>query len=275
MTAKATGRNTRATRARRRENGPKVSAAPRPKKAKYKEKNATPNANRKKTKADAQAPARPRAARPPAAGPPGKNAKSLHNTKRIDRKPPAGASSGPSRVDLLRKLPKKPSAGDDVACWVAIASAAGDRWAYAKGEIDMVARGRACGGSGGGGAGRAAGGAGGGAAGGAVLALAARARRVATRGRVERIAETLDAAASPHRLAVLAKLLEGPATYQALQKATGLKVGPLYHHINRLRLARLVAPKERDLYRLTRAGRNLLCVLLASLPLLTDARPMD
>jgi len=107
------------------------------------------------------------------------------------------------------------------------------------------------------------------------LALARRVRRLSSPAKRARLAPLLEAAGSPHRLAILAKLLEGPATYQALQKATKLKVGPLYHHISQLRLASLVAPKERDLYRLTHAGRNLLLVLLAALPLLSDTRPVE
>ena len=105
--------------------------------------------------------------------------------------------------------------------------------------------------------------------------LAAQVRRIASAAKRRRVVRLVGAVGSPHRLAIVAKLLEGPATYRALQKATGLKVGPLYHHINQLRLASLVAPKERDLYRLTRAGRNLLVVLLAALPLLTDTRPVQ
>ena len=37
-------------------------------------------------------------------------------------------------------------------------------------------------------------------------------------------------------------------------RATGLKGGPLYHHVNQLRLAGLVRPKERNLYEITPAG---------------------
>jgi predicted transcriptional regulator len=74
------------------------------------------------------------------------------------------------------------------------------------------------------------------------------------------------------RVTLLVKLLEGPATYAALQKVTKSKVGPLYHHINQLRLAGLILPKQRDLYELTRAGRNLILTAIAAGPLLKDRR---
>ena len=103
--------------------------------------------------------------------------------------------------------------------------------------------------------------------------ILARAGRKLGRGvRWARAAEALAAAGSLHRLRIMAYLLEGPATYRALQKTTGLRVGPLYHHIDRLRLAGLMGPKERDLYTLTRAGRNLILVVIAALRLLNDRR---
>ncbi len=97
----------------------------------------------------------------------------------------------------------------------------------------------------------------------------------ASLGKKRQLARLVQALASPHRVTLLAKLLEGPATYRALEKATGLKVGPLYHHIGQLRQASLIAPKERDLYRLTKAGRNLFAVLLTALPMLKDTRPLQ
>lgn len=68
------------------------------------------------------------------------------------------------------------------------------------------------------------------------------------------------------------KMLEGPATYRALQKVTKLKAGPLYHHVNQLRLGGLILPKERDLYELTRGGRNLVLAVIVAEPLIADAR---
>lgn len=82
----------------------------------------------------------------------------------------------------------------------------------------------------------------------------------------------LAAMGHPVRIKILTMLLDGPGVYRSLQKVTGLKPGPLYHHVNQLRLAGLIGPKERDLYELTRAGRNLLMVTLALEPLLKDRR---
>jgi len=80
------------------------------------------------------------------------------------------------------------------------------------------------------------------------------------------------AAGHPTRAKLLAKLVDGPATYRALQYATKLAAGPLYHHINQLRLAGLILPKQRDIYELTRGGRNLIVVMAAVEPLLRDGR---
>ena len=80
------------------------------------------------------------------------------------------------------------------------------------------------------------------------------------------------AAGHPTRVKLLAKLVEGPATYRSLQTTTKLAAGPLYHHINQLRLARLILPKQRDLYELTRGGRNLVAAMAALEPLLRDGR---
>lgn len=74
------------------------------------------------------------------------------------------------------------------------------------------------------------------------------------------------------RLKILGRLLDGPATYQSLKHTTKLKPGPLYHHINQLRLAGLILPKQRDLYELTRGGRNLVIALTLIGPLIGDRR---
>jgi hypothetical protein len=89
---------------------------------------------------------------------------------------------------------------------------------------------------------------------------------------LESLSQVLAAFGSVHRLIILATLLEGPATYRSLQHRTSLKAGPLYHHINQLRLTNLVGPKSRDTYILTRAGRNVLLLVLALGPLLKGAR---
>lgn len=75
------------------------------------------------------------------------------------------------------------------------------------------------------------------------------------------------------RMRIMRKLLDGPAIYQALKKLTRLKSGPLYHHINHLRLAGLLLPKQRDLYELTRAGRNAVLGVMAMGSLVGDSRP--
>ena len=46
----------------------------------------------------------------------------------------------------------------------------------------------------------------------------------------------------------------GGATYADLKAATQLQPGPLYHHINGLRLAGLIGPKTRGRYVLTEMG---------------------
>lgn len=82
-----------------------------------------------------------------------------------------------------------------------------------------------------------------------------------------------EAAGHPIRCTLLLTMLSGPATYRSLQKATGRSPGPLYHHLNQLRLARMIRPKERDLYELTRGGRNLVLLLLGAAGSLADDRP--
>ncbi len=108
---------------------------------------------------------------------------------------------------------------------------------------------------------------------GSVDAMLAEAGRKLGRGvKWVRVSEVLAAAGHVHRLRIMAYLLEGPATYRGLQRATGLQVGPLYHHIDKLRLAGLMGPKERDLYTLTRAGRNLLLLAMVLGPLVRQRR---
>ncbi len=99
------------------------------------------------------------------------------------------------------------------------------------------------------------------------------ARAVGGQRRLHAITAPLAALGHAKRLDLMLTLLEGSGTYGDLQKATGLKPGPLYHHVSQLRLAGLILPKQRDLYELTRAGRNLMLVALALEPLLRDSRP--
>lgn len=88
----------------------------------------------------------------------------------------------------------------------------------------------------------------------------------------DRIAVAYSAVAHPVRIEILMKLLDGPAIYRSLQKLTNLKAGPLYHHINQLRLAGLIFPKQRDLYELTRGGRNLAMIIMTLGSAVTDQR---
>ena len=89
---------------------------------------------------------------------------------------------------------------------------------------------------------------------------------------LRRVCRALAAVGHLQRGKILLKLLEGPGTYQSLRAVTGLKAGPLYHHVNQLRLAGLVLPKQRDLYELTRGGRNLIVAAMALEPLTQDTR---
>ena len=63
----------------------------------------------------------------------------------------------------------------------------------------------------------------------------------------KRVCVAMAAAGHEVRGKLMLKLLDGPATYRALKRMTKLEAGPLYHHINQLRLAGLILPKQRDL----------------------------
>ena len=86
------------------------------------------------------------------------------------------------------------------------------------------------------------------------------------------VCRVLTALGHVDRVRILTKLLSGPGTYQAIQRFTGLKPGPLYHHVRELREAGLLMPKERDLYELTRAGRNAILTAAAMAPMVKDMR---
>ncbi len=86
------------------------------------------------------------------------------------------------------------------------------------------------------------------------------------------IADTFASLGHPVRVKILTKLVEGPATYRAMLRVTKAKPGPLYHHLNQLRLSGLMLPKQRDLYELTRGGRNLIVGALALANLVRDGR---
>ena len=87
--------------------------------------------------------------------------------------------------------------------------------------------------------------------------------RVSRGSRPDQLARLLAALAHPQRVTILLKLLAGEATHRLLSKATGLKAGPLYHHIRELRAAGLIGPKVRDLYTLTATGERAILAALA------------
>jgi len=89
------------------------------------------------------------------------------------------------------------------------------------------------------------------------------------------VARALAAAGNEHRLAILRRLLRGSVGYRSLAACTGLKPGPLYHHIRQLRLAGLILPERRDVYELTGGGRNLILLTAAAARLMTDAKPQS
>lgn len=142
--------------------------------------------------------------------------------------------------------------GAGLAVLVAVAESVGGEWDVAQAKDERVSRRKG--------------------SGGVMAAMTRAARGIATKQRIKKLAGTLGALGHPARVAMLVKLLEGPATYRALQKVSRLKAGPLYHHVNQLRLASLILPKQRDLYALTRGGRNVLVGGLALMSLAGDQR---
>ncbi len=89
------------------------------------------------------------------------------------------------------------------------------------------------------------------------------ARQLARGVRPDRVARLLTAMAHPKRIQILLKLLGGEATHKLLARTTGLKPGPLYHHLRELRMAELIGPKVRDLYVLTPAGSRAILAAIA------------
>lgn len=142
--------------------------------------------------------------------------------------------------------------GTGLAVVVAVAEGADGAWDVSQARDERVSQGKG--------------------SGGVTAAMTRAARGIATKPRIKKLAGTLAALGHPARVAMLVKLLEGPATYRALQKVSGLKAGPLYHHVNQLRLSDLILPKQRDLYALTRGGRNVLVGGLALMSLAGDKR---
>ena len=102
-------------------------------------------------------------------------------------------------------------------------------------------------------------------------AVARAAKKLVQRCNPRETAALLASMSSPHRLVILHRLLQGPATYAQLQATCKLKAGPLYHHVGSLRLAGLVGPKTRDCYELTEVGLRL-TLLSVLVPKLARAR---
>ncbi len=82
-------------------------------------------------------------------------------------------------------------------------------------------------------------------------------------------ARLLHGAAHAERLRLMAELIPGPRTHHDLKTATGLKAGPLYHHVRELERADLVVCPARNRYELTEAGR-LTFLLTAGLVVLSS-----
>lgn len=83
----------------------------------------------------------------------------------------------------------------------------------------------------------------------------------------EALARVFAALASPVRIQLLRRVLEGPRTSQELQLLPGVGgVGQLYHHLKELLAAGLVVQKKRSLYEIRAEKAMLLCLLLAVAP---------
>jgi len=80
---------------------------------------------------------------------------------------------------------------------------------------------------------------------------------------LDRIARLAAALGHNQRLRIMLKLLEGSLHYSLLCKTTGLTAGPLYHHIKQLRLANLIVTPMRNVYELTRGGRNAILAIIS------------
>jgi len=90
-----------------------------------------------------------------------------------------------------------------------------------------------------------------------------KARRICRASPPQRVADLMAVLSHPQRVILLGKLLEGEATHKLLGRQTGLKAGPLYHHLRELRSAGLIGPKVRDLYVITRIGKRAFLAALA------------
>lgn len=87
--------------------------------------------------------------------------------------------------------------------------------------------------------------------------------RKANTSRLAGLVDTLTALGNAERIEVLLALAAGRSSHAELAAWTGLRPGPLYHHLNRLRLAGMLAVSRRNDYELTRRGREALLTALA------------
>ena len=88
----------------------------------------------------------------------------------------------------------------------------------------------------------------------------------------DRVCRVMAAMGHTTRAKLMTTLLRGPADHATLQQATKVAAGPLYHHVNQLRLAGLIRPKQRNTYELTRGGRNMILTAMALGSIVADAR---
>lgn len=166
--------------------------------------------------------------------------------KRLKRKPSKIVT--PAAVGGLARGQRRYGLG----AWIVVVEGLGSRQEVKRGQLAMFGRTARQGG---------------------VMAMAQMARKVARKVDVEALSGILGAVGNPHRLRILLELLAGPTTYQGMKDTIGLKAGPFYHHINHLRLAGLISGKSRDLYMLTKSGRNVILASIAMSDLTNDPAP--
>jgi hypothetical protein len=75
-----------------------------------------------------------------------------------------------------------------------------------------------------------------------------------------RLARLLGGLGHPDRVRLANAILIGARTHRELSGATGLKTGPLYHHVRELERAGLLRSASRNLHELTELGRFVLLV---------------
>lgn len=77
---------------------------------------------------------------------------------------------------------------------------------------------------------------------------------------VAELARALGGLAHAQRVRIACAILSGANTHHGLEKATGLRPGPLYHHLRALERAGLLTCVDRNRYDLSGRGRDLLLV---------------